>query len=565
MVTSTALQHPTARRLGLALCGAALLASAVPPHDLWPFALCGWVPLALLAAEGNARRAALLGWLQGVVGEGFVLASVPSALHRAGGASLALSVALAALLVGFEGARFGVVAWLTARALRNGWPLLLAFPVSLVTAEFLYPMFFPWGSWLFVQRVPLLLQTAELGGPLTVSLWVGVVNAGLASAWPQRFSDRARWLCHALAVPGLTSGAVVVFGALRMRAVDARAKEAPSLRIGIVQGNVTLGSPASADPLSEYRKAALELFSEKRPDLLLLPETAIDVPVAPEDLQRVLSAQYFHPSSGSAAAPAIDVPLLAGVVLERRVSGRSDRVRILDSKGRWPTEAKQRFNSAVLADPDGTVRGTYDKRELVLLGEIMPGGEAFPWLRRLLPTAADFTAGSSTDPLIFADKRILVSICYEDMLPETMREALGRADADLLVNLTSDSWFGTSRVPLLHFALAKLRAVEHRRFLVRATNTGVSAVVDPAGRSVAQLEPHRPASMVADVRWMRARTPYEALGNIPWYVVAAGAAALVLFRRRGAAVPAPARWNIALPSGPTDPAPRSYPPSRRDW
>ena len=86
-------------------------------------------------------------------------------------------------------------------------------------------------------------------------------------------------------------------------------------------------------------------------------------------------------------------------------------------------------------------------------------------------------------------------------------------------------------MPLLHFALAKVRAVEHRRFLVRATNTGVSAVVDPAGRIVAQLEPHRPASMVTDVRWMRGRTPYEALGNAPWYVVVAGASALALVRR----------------------------------
>jgi apolipoprotein N-acyltransferase len=113
-----------------------------------------------------------------------------------------------------------------------------------------------------------------------------------------------------------------------------------------------------------------------------------------------------------------------------------------------------------------------------------------------------------------------------------MREALGRGDADLLVNLTSDSWFGTSRVPLLHFALAKLRAIEHRRFLVRATNTGVSGVIDAVGRTVAQLEPRRPASMVTDVRWMRASTPYEALGDTPWYAVAAATAGLVLVRRR---------------------------------
>lgn len=236
--------------------------------------------------------------------------SRPCALHRVGGASLALSWALSALLVGFEGARFGVVAYLTACAFSNGWLLLLAFPVSLVTAEFLYPMFFPSGSWLFVHRIPLLLQTAELGGPLTVTLWIGVVNAGRASAWLARSSDRSGRMRVALAVPGLTLGAVIV----------------------------------------------------------------------------------------------------------------------RDAKGRWPTAPQHRFNSAVLADPDGTVRGIYDKQELVPLGETMPGGETLPWLRRLMPTAGDFTAGSSSAPLAFANRRILVSICYEDILPDAMREALGRAE-----------------------------------------------------------------------------------------------------------------------------------------
>ncbi|MDP9150999.1 MAG: apolipoprotein N-acyltransferase, partial [Myxococcota bacterium] len=94
------------------------------------------------------------------------------------------------------------------------------------------------------------------------------------------------------------------------------------------------------------------------------------------------------------------------------------------------------------------------------------------------------------------------------------------------------TWFGRSRVPSLHLALARLRAIEHRRFLVHATNTGVTAVVDPAGRVVAELSPNRPASTVATVRWMRGWTLYERIGSAPAWAAAA-VAAIMMIRRRG--------------------------------
>ena len=101
-----------------------------------------------------------------------------------------------------------------------------------------------------------------------------------------------------------------------------------------------------------------------------------------------------------------------------------------------------------------------------------------------------------------------------------MREAVNKSNPDLLVNLASDAWFGDSSVSSFHLALAKLRAIEHRRFLVRATNTGVTAVVDPVGRTVRELPPRILASTVSTVRWLHTATLYDAIGDAPWYVVA---------------------------------------------
>lgn len=120
----------------------------------------------------------------------------------------------------------------------------------------------------------------------------------------------------------------------------------------------------------------------------------------------------------------------------------------------------------------------------------------------------------------FEDKRITVLICYEDILPRFVASAVRHHQPHLLVNLTNDGWFGTSWEPEIHLALAKFRAVEHRRYLARATNTGQTALIDPVGRVAARAPAFVEASLVAEARWMHGWTLYEIWGDIPWYFVA---------------------------------------------
>jgi apolipoprotein N-acyltransferase len=110
---------------------------------------------------------------------------------------------------------------------------------------------------------------------------------------------------------------------------------------------------------------------------------------------------------------------------------------------------------------------------------------------------------------------------------------VSHADPELLVNMTNDAWFGDTNEPWQHLALAKFRAIEHRRFLVRSTNSGVSAIIDPNGRVVEGTlsSPFKAESHEAVIRWLRGGTPYELVGDAPYYLITLGIV-VAAFRRR---------------------------------
>jgi apolipoprotein N-acyltransferase len=133
--------------------------------------------------------------------------------------------------------------------------------------------------------------------------------------------------------------------------------------------------------------------------------------------------------------------------------------------------------------------------------------------------------------LPFRDWRLTTLICYEDIIPGFVRRAVSEGDPHLLVNITNDSWFGDSNEPWIHLALAQFRAVEHHRYLVRATNSGVSAVVDPLGRVVTRSGVFERASLHAEVAMLQGATVYQMAGDWPGWLGLAWTL-FALFRRR---------------------------------
>jgi len=137
---------------------------------------------------------------------------------------------------------------------------------------------------------------------------------------------------------------------------------------------------------------------------------------------------------------------------------------------------------------------------------------------------------SRSSALALGDWRIATPICYETIRPDYVRRLVRSTGANLLVSLSNDGWFGDSPEPRIHLVLARFRAIEQRRYLVRATNTGMSAIVDPLGRLLERTEVFEAATIVHDVRMLEGSTLYGLLGAWPGYLSAL--TLLVLFVRR---------------------------------
>jgi apolipoprotein N-acyltransferase len=165
----------------------------------------------------------------------------------------------------------------------------------------------------------------------------------------------------------------------------------------------------------------------------------------------------------------------------------------------------------------------------------MPFGESSvvpQFLRDQSKVREEYLAGSSDSALLLGSHRLGLSICYEDILHRQFRSAVTTSNPDLLVNLTSDSWFPRTAGPGLHLNLARLRAIEHRRFLLRSTTTGATSLISPTGEVIWSLPSDRASSGVAAVRWLRGLTIYERFGDWPWLLALPMLLVLCGFNRR---------------------------------
>jgi len=171
------------------------------------------------------------------------------------------------------------------------------------------------------------------------------------------------------------------------------------------------------------------------------------------------------------------------------------------------------FNSVFHMDARGVVLGRYDKRHLVPFGEYIPLRSVLFFLSKLTAGEEDFSSG--TGPALFrvGGHPVAASVCYEALFPALIREGV-LGGATWLVNVTNDAWFGDTVAPHQHLAMARMRCVEFRRPMVRAANSGISAVIDGDGGVAASLGLFRRGVLVAAVRPAIVETVYAKTGEI---------------------------------------------------
>lgn len=549
---------PRARALrpfGLAALTGTLVFLSFPNANLFFLAFLALLPL-IHAVESvtRLRTAFALGAVAGLVANTGGFYWVIGLLRDFAYLPLWLCVLLMLLLAAQQGLVFAFAAVAARWARTAGLPALVVWPLAWTIVDAFYPMIFKWfyGNSQYLNAPA--AQWAEWGGVPLVTFWVVLANVALYAGL--RGGDAlpgwARTTPLRRAVPVLASLALLHgVGAVLLWTTDARIAAADTLRVGLVEADIGIYEKADPDLFRNNLLLHQSLSRDAEAqgaELIIWPETAYqerrmlfttepvstreeadqravlrsglppDVTWLPpsraplsgnwrEDERRYPQREIVPPQRGFSSA------LLTGTLFTRPLSDAEQELRP-ERGGRRRTY--QMTNSAILLDGDGQVHGTYDKIALMPFSERVPlGPEIQRWfgvnLYDIIPAAGDFFVGTHvrTLPLPRPDAEpahLGMMICYEDIMPDHGRRLVRENErVDAIINITNDAWFGKTSEPALHMALATFRAIETRTSLVRSTNTGISCVIDPAGRILAQTSLDDAEILVHDLPLLPAR------------------------------------------------------------
>ena len=506
---------PPASREGLAAASGVLLFLSFPKFGHGSVAFVALVPL-LLALPGAAGWRALgLGWITGAIWSLGTLYWTAYVVVQYGGLSLPVGIAVMALLCLAVALFPALFAWTLARWIEAvGPPALLAAPVAWVATEILraHTFFrFPWCLLGYSQHQHLpVLQLAALAAVYGVSFVVAGCSGGLAYLMLERRPVPRR---RVLLTLGVLAAAVWGGGSWWL---SRPLPEAPALRVGLVQASILQEDkwdPAQAVE-NVHRHLDLTLAAVDRgARLVVWPESSVPF--------------YFDRSPDLAEQ-------LRRLVQERRIYllfGNDDR---LDGPG----GAYRVWVGAKMLAPSGDLALRYHKIRLVPFGEYVPmqplltlGGRL---TAKLVREVADFTPGSRPSIGRVDGHALGAFICYEAIFPDLVRR-FAIEGATLLVNITNDGWYGRTSAPHQHLAMARFRAVENGVYLVRAANTGITAVIDARGRLLEQTRLFERAALVREVPLVQGATFYRRHGDVfAWCCLASAAlATLGTLGRRG--------------------------------
>jgi apolipoprotein N-acyltransferase len=453
---------------------------------------------------------------------------MPGLIARFTGWSWPLALVAACLLAVAHGAGWSLWAYVV-RRIGTRLPMLIVAPAAFVAMECWFPSFFPWSLGLAHYRFLNLVQVAELGGPCVLS-FLEILAAGiLVQAWHSRRQiGITPWRGPAVLVALLM--ACVAGGWLRRSSIDSERSAAPMLRIATLQaGTALLGWQARVPPnlLERYRTATHAIESTSGPfDLVVWPEKVS--PILRND-----AAHDYPPGNPRRIGDELASPLLFGA-----------ESMDLTSRNRW--------NSAALLLPDHSLRVVYSKVKLIPWSEWLPS-----WAERLF--GRRYRSGELAMPVILTPPAssvqsalpIGVFICFESAFPGHVRELVAHG-AEILVNISDDSWFGLSAEPEQHLAHAVFRAIESRRDLIRAAGSGISAFITATGKVQSSLpvfhSGQAPAALVAEPRRLQIRGANLGLGqSFPFACAAVVLVSALMAWRRARFVQdrtVPAVWSI---------------------
>lgn len=420
-------------------------------------------------------------------------------IHVFGQAPLWVAILIMVSLVLLMAAYCSAAGWIISRLVKgDSWRLLLVAPAAWVSIEWLRGWAlsgFPWLAVGYSQIDSPMAGWVPLIGVYGTSVLTVLSSAALMATLVEQ--SRRRWLYAGVVILPWIVGAAI-------QHIQWTQPTERSLRTTIVQGGVSQDRkwlPEQFQPtLGLYRNSLLE---HEDSDLIVWPEVAI--PSAIDQVEDYLGLL----KSDLQAQPKT---ILFGI-LERNL------------------ESQQVYNSVVMID--GRKRQVYRKRHLVPFGEYFPVPDFVrQWMRLMSLPTSDMSTGDDEQPLLDSrsGNKLAVAICYEDAYGAEQLYAL--PEATVLINVSNDAWFGDSIAPHQHLEIARMRALEAGRYVVRATNNGVSAFIGPKGKLLRTAPQFEYATMTMDVIPHTGATPYVRTGNWPYISLLCGILAWFSWREK---------------------------------
>jgi len=451
---------PRCRGQFLAVLSGGLLTLSFSPN---PFSFAAWfalVPLLIGIRKVSSFQAFRLGLLTGLAHYLSLMYWIVVVLEHYGNLHMAaalFSLLLLSLYLSLYPALFAAAA-----ARLNNSPvspfLLAAYWVALEYLRAHVITGFPWCLLGCSQYARIhLIQSADLFGAYGLSFLIVLVNGLVSRRIAMPLSRRTGTLRWDLPVAAVLIMAAWAYGHYRISEIEAWEGAARPVEAAVIQANIDQSvkwDPAFQEKTIEAYARLTRSARGFHPELIVWPETAL--PFFFQDDPKKAS-RIFSLAAESKAA------LVFGGPAYRRQEG-----------------VVCYYNRAYLIGPEARHVSYYDKIHLVPFGEYVPLKRYFPFIRRLVEAAGDFAPGEKLRPLKTGDLSLGVLICFEAIFPELGR-GLVQEGANLLVNLTNDAWFGRTSAPFQHLSMAVFRAVENRRPMIRAANTGFSAFVAPTG------------------------------------------------------------------------------------
>lgn len=528
------------RDFWVAIGSSILLCGAFPPLELWPMAVIapiGW--LRLVKKPSILRRRFVLSvYLVGFVHWMILIQWVRLPHWSAYFGWIVLSAYLAIYLPLFI---------LSSRVMIHRWglPLVIAAPVAWTGLELARGYLFTGFSMSLlghsVVGVPLLTQIADTFGAYGVSFVLMTVAAALTQVVGEWFSvssapkgESAAGRRTGMLLPTLWAATLVVvtlvYGALKLGDAAADSTMQGVVNVALIQAvydtefdnDAQVARQRSHDAFQDYlRLSRSAVESRDDIDLVIWPESMFSagtpyptftpkVRARPEfDLT---AAEWLDLLSEFRTESELKFEYLASLLKTRLLVGMS---RIHASE-----IGEQQFNSVMFVDQSGKLVSIYDKMHPVMFGEYVPFGEIFPWLYRLTPMGAGLTSGTTPASVEIEGIRFSPCICFENTVPHLIRQQIGTLadrgqEPDCLITVTNDGWFWGSSLLDTHLACGIFRAIEMRKPMLIAANTGFSAWIDSRGRVRAKGGRRAEDVVFAEVGSSQQSSPYRVIGDWP--------------------------------------------------